>query len=74
MQPILVSTLICPACGHAEPETMPTDYCLWVYACKACGAQLRPLPGDCCVFCSYGSIPCPPIQQAGTCGCESHTP
>ena len=19
-------------------------------------------PGDCCVFCSYGSVPCPPIQ------------
>jgi hypothetical protein len=24
------------------------------YACKGCGIRLRPLAGDCCVFCSYG--------------------
>ena len=27
------------------------------------GALLKP-PGDCCVVCSYGSVPCPPIQAA----------
>ncbi len=26
-------------------------------------AVLRPLKGDCCVFCSYGDVPCPPIQE-----------
>ncbi|MGB5185335.1 MAG: GDCCVxC domain-containing (seleno)protein [Xanthobacteraceae bacterium] len=26
------------------------------------GVQLRPKPGDCCVFCPYGSVPCPSIQ------------
>jgi hypothetical protein len=41
---------------------MPTDACLFFYECKGCGALLRPKPGDCCVFCSYGSVPCPPIQ------------
>jgi hypothetical protein len=25
--------------------------------------MLRPEPGDCCVFCSYGSVPCPPVQR-----------
>lgn len=25
---------------------------------------MKPLPGDCCVFCSYGSVPCPPVQVA----------
>jgi hypothetical protein len=25
---------------------------------------LRPKPGDCCVFCSYGSVKCPPQQKA----------
>ena len=25
---------------------------------------LRPLAGDCCVFCSFGDVPCPPIQEA----------
>jgi hypothetical protein len=29
---------------------------------KGCGTRLKPKPGDCCVFCSYGSVPCPPIQ------------
>ena len=36
------------------------------------GAALRPKPGDCCVFCSYGSVPCPPVQMersAGSPGC-----
>ena len=59
----LQSTLTCPHCGHQATETMPTDACVAVYDCKGCGAALRPLPGSCCVFCSYGSVPCPPIQQ-----------
>src|SRR6185312_9837000 len=40
---------------------MPTDACQYFYDCKGCGALLKPLPGDCCVFCSYGSVPCPPV-------------
>jgi hypothetical protein len=36
------------------------------YVCKGCEEKLKPLPGDCCVFCSYGSVPCPPVQ-AGQC-------
>jgi hypothetical protein len=43
-------------------ETMPTDACQFFYNCKGCGERLKPLAGDCCVFCSYGSVPCPPIQ------------
>ncbi|HME07828.1 MAG TPA: GDCCVxC domain-containing (seleno)protein, partial [Bryobacteraceae bacterium] len=35
------------------------------YDCTGCGTLLRPKPGDCCVFCSFGSVPCPPIQKAG---------
>lgn len=58
-----VSTLTCPQCGHEKTETMPTDACQWFYECRQCHAVLRPLPGDCCVYCSYGSVPCPPIQQ-----------
>jgi hypothetical protein len=57
------STITCPICGTAKAETMPIDACLFFYECTACGALLRPKPGDCCVFCSYGSVPCPPIQQ-----------
>ena len=61
----LVSVLTCPECGHQARETMPTDACQWYYECSGCGVLLRPKPGDCCVFCSYGSVPCPPVQQHG---------
>jgi hypothetical protein len=59
---IMESTITCPHCGAAKTETMPTDACQFFYECTNCGAMLRPKPGDCCVFCSYGSAPCPPIQ------------
>ena len=39
---------------------------LLVQKCTGCGQLLKPKAGDCCVFCSYGSAPCPPFQ-AGTC-------
>jgi hypothetical protein len=41
---------------------MPADACRFFYECTGCGAMLQPKQGDCCVFCSYGSVPCPPIQ------------
>jgi len=56
------SVITCPYCGAATLETMPTEACRVFYACGACGAILRPKAGDCCVFCSYGSVPCPPVQ------------
>ena len=67
---ILESTITCPYCGHAETETMPTDACQYFYECRGCGRLLRPKPGDCCVFCSYGSLPCPPVQEHRGC-CSS---
>lgn len=64
---ILESVLTCPHCGHACQETMPTDACQFYYECSQCKTLLRPNPGDCCVFCSFGSVPCPPIQQQRGC-------
>lgn len=64
---LLESTLTCPHCGHACTEMMPTDACIFFYDCAQCGALMRPKPGDCCVFCSYGTVKCPPIQQSATC-------
>ena len=46
---------------------MPTDACQWFYECPSCHSLLRPRAGDCCVFCSYGSVKCPPIQQLQKC-------
>ncbi|MES2226776.1 MAG: GDCCVxC domain-containing (seleno)protein [Pseudomonadota bacterium] len=61
-QVVLQSTITCPSCGHAKVETMPTDACQWFYECENCKVVLRPRQGDCCVFCSYGTNKCPPIQ------------
>ena len=76
----LRSTITCPACGHQATEAMPTDFCQFFYDCKGCGIALKPKAGDCCVFCSFGSVPCPPVQQerlndqpeASCCGSVSH--
>ncbi|WP_281376315.1 GDCCVxC domain-containing (seleno)protein [Sphingomicrobium lutaoense] len=64
---IPLSRLRCPQCGTEKEEVMPTDACQYFYDCSGCGVVLKPLPGDCCVFCSYGSIACPPIQQGEGC-------
>lgn len=63
----LESTITCPQCNHRQTETMPTNACQFFYECTHCQTLLRPLPGDCCVFCSYGSVKCPPIQQQKPC-------
>jgi len=60
---ILRSTVKCPECGHLETETMPIDACQYFYDCKGCKTVLKPKAGDCCVFCSYGTVKCPPIQS-----------
>jgi len=64
------STITCPGCGAAKIEIMPTDACQFYYDCAGCGELLRPKSGDCCVFCSYGSVKCPPVQanEAPVCG------
>lgn len=63
----LHSTITCPLCGHKELEIMPTDACVYFYDCKNCKEVLKPLKGDCCVYCSYGTVKCPPMQ--GGTGC-----
>ena len=60
----LESTIICPTCGGASTETMPTNACQYFYDCRHCAVVIRPLIGDCCVFCSYGNVPCPSVQEA----------
>ena len=64
---ILTSVIRCPNCGYESTEQMPTDACQFFYDCKQCHERLKPRPGDCCVFCSYGSVPCPPMQEGASC-------
>jgi hypothetical protein len=62
MHIITESVLTCPHCGTSHVEQMESDSCRAFYTCARCGEVLHPLPGDCCVYCSYGTVPCPPIQ------------
>ena len=57
------SVITCPVCDHKEKETMPIDACQFFYECKNCHTVIRPKQGDCCVYCSYGSVRCPSKQQ-----------
>ena len=59
--------ITCPHCSTEKSEVMPDDACLFFYECSGCGALLKRKPGTCCVFCSYGSVPCPPVQAARAC-------
>ncbi|SFK31429.1 hypothetical protein SAMN05216302_10042 [Nitrosomonas aestuarii] len=59
---VLKSQIKCPECGYRKVETMPTDSYLWFYVCEKCRVILKPLKSECCIFCTYGSVPCIPIQ------------
>ncbi len=64
---ILLSTLTCPECGHQKEETMSTNSCQYFYECENCKKVLKPTGTDCCVYCSYGTVACPPIQLNENC-------
>ena len=61
----LESTITCPECEFQKTEIMPVDSCQVLYECQECndGSSAQGT-GDCCVFCSFGTTPCPPIQRA----------
>ena len=67
MNPVLESTITCSHCAFRKTETMPTNACVFFWDCPHCAARLKPKPGDCCVFCSYGTVKCPPIQAGLDC-------
>lgn len=64
---IIESTITCPICSHKKMEVMPIDSCVYYYECENCETLLKPQNGDCCVFCSYGTIKCPPMQNGDGC-------
>lgn len=66
---IPTSIITCPKCGHQKEEEMPLNACQYNYECQSCKTLLKPKEGDCCVYCSYGDVPCPPIQEGGRSSC-----
>ncbi|NND52976.1 MAG: hypothetical protein HKN54_11285 [Flavobacteriaceae bacterium] len=63
----LKSEITCPNCRHKKVEDMPTNACQFFYECENCKEVLKPKEGDCCVYCSYGTVACPPIQENESC-------
>jgi hypothetical protein len=64
---LLESLITCPQCHFQKMEQMPTDACQFFYQCEECNEVIKPKEGDCCVYCSYGTVPCPPIQKNEDC-------
>lgn len=62
---ILESVITCPICGFQKTEEMPENTCQYAYECTHCHTLLKAKEGECCVYCSYGDYPCPPVQVAG---------
>lgn len=62
MEIIALSRVTCPGCNYSEEIAMPTDYCQFFHECSRCGTLLKAKEDSCCIFCSYGDVPCPPVQ------------
>lgn len=61
---VTAARLTCPVCGQVQVLEMPSDACQYFFECPHCYALLKPRSGDCCIFCSYADVACPPRQQA----------
>jgi len=59
----LKSTITCPVCLNKKTEEMPLNSCSFMYKCEHCNTVLIPNKSDSCIFCSYGSSPCPQVQE-----------
>lgn len=59
----LNSIITCPHCEHQKEEEMPLNSCLLTYECEQCKTIIKPKNINECIFCSYGSIVCPPMQE-----------
>ena len=67
MNSIVESTITGPDCGHQKQEIMLGNACQYFYECEQCKTTLKSKAHDCCVFCSYGDVPCPSIQEKNNC-------
>jgi hypothetical protein len=52
----------CPVCKTKVREVMCSETVKVIYHCPACLAWVSPKKGDHCIYDSYGSAKCPPVQ------------
>ena len=60
---ILETVMTCPSCHAKEKQTMWPHFIESVFVCNKCNKPHLQIPDRCCIYCSYGSIECPPIQE-----------
>ena len=63
MELVLECSVTCPECGAVFAARMPDAEEVVSLSCPTCERVIKPEPGDCCVFCSHGSVPCPKAQS-----------
>ena len=56
-----------PTLIESSEITCPLYACQYYHDRKGCGELLKSKPGDCCVFCSYETMQCPPMQTGNGC-------
>ena len=61
-QALLGSRLTCPHCDYESEEIMPSEAHQLFLRCAHCSEVIQPRSGDCCVFCTHGSVKCPAMQ------------
>ena len=49
--------------NQSEPDLLKEMRSSW----KVIRTNLKPKERECCVYCSYGSVKCPPIQKGESC-------
>jgi hypothetical protein len=64
------SVITCPICKFKKEEFMLPDFRQYFYVCEECKARLKPNNNDCCVFTSFGTTPCPAMQEGIKGGCN----
>jgi hypothetical protein len=58
----IISKVRCLNCGRREKVRMPLYASQIYYQCNFCKTIHKTLEGVCCIFCSYGSVPCTKMQ------------
>ncbi|WP_286298636.1 GDCCVxC domain-containing (seleno)protein [Polynucleobacter sp. TUM22923] len=57
------SLITCPCCQETQMLEVQEGLSQQFYRCPSCATLLKTDSGDCCIFCSYGSLTCSNPEQ-----------
>lgn len=61
------ATIVCPHCQHPSTETMRVRVVEHTIRCSECSETIEAPAAKHCVWCAYADVPCPVVQNAGSC-------